>query len=343
MLALASLWAAPAAAWAGDCAPGLPGERVWYHDGDGDGWGDPEQGLTACEAPPDYIDRMGDCDDTAADVFPGAAERCDGRDSDCDEAIDAPHAIGGALWYADADADGWGTPLAPVWACEAPIGYASSGRDCDDQRADVSPGEAERCDGVDDDCNGAVDAPNPSDGDAWYRDADQDGWGDASLPTIACEAPDGFVLDATDCDDGNPATWPGAEERCDGEDNDCDTLIDQPDPVDARTWYADADGDRWGDPAAPLVACEAPAGAVARAGDCDDTDAAILPSAVDLNTVPFDPKCEPPPIIAKLTGGAGCAHSPAGLPAPAALALAWTLAQRRRRRRPTPLAATGAA
>ncbi len=44
-------------------------------------------------------------------------------------------------------------------------------------------------------------------------------------------------------------------------------------------WYADLDGDGWGDDEIEQRACEAPSGFVAVAGDCDDSDAAVSPSA----------------------------------------------------------------
>ena len=53
----------------------------------------------------------------------------------------------------------------------------------------------------------------------FYRDGDGDSYGDASSTTAACSAPSGYVADATDCDDGNATTYPGADETCDGEDD----------------------------------------------------------------------------------------------------------------------------
>jgi hypothetical protein len=48
--------------------------------------------------------------------------------------------------------------------------------DCDDSDLSVYPGAAEVCDGVDNNCNGAVDEGLL---DTWYLDADGDGFGDA--------------------------------------------------------------------------------------------------------------------------------------------------------------------
>ncbi|MBN1336778.1 MAG: FG-GAP repeat protein [Deltaproteobacteria bacterium] len=51
--------------------------------------------------------------------------------------------------------------------------------------------------------------------------------------------------------------------------------------ADLSRWYADVDGDGYGDPDAPLDASDPPAGYVAQAGDCDDGDAAVHPGALE--------------------------------------------------------------
>ena len=53
----------------------------------------------------------GDCNDVDASIFPTAVERCDGIDNDCDSAIDEEddNVIIDAIWYADADQDGFGS------------------------------------------------------------------------------------------------------------------------------------------------------------------------------------------------------------------------------------------
>jgi hypothetical protein len=57
---------------------------------------------------------------------------------------------------------------------------------------------------------------------AWYADSDGDGWGDTDSVVEDCEAPEDYVADPGDCDDGDPGVHPGAAEICDGADNDCD-------------------------------------------------------------------------------------------------------------------------
>ena len=57
----------------------------------------------------------------------------------------------------------------------------------------------------------------------YYRDADNDGYGDIDAPLNAESRPEGYVSDHTDCDDGNAAIHPGAEEiDFNGIDEDCD-------------------------------------------------------------------------------------------------------------------------
>jgi hypothetical protein len=80
-----------------------------------------------------------------------------------------------------------------------------------------------------------------------YPDEDEDGFGDGSAPIYACSNVAGTVPNGDDCNDASAATWPGAEELCDGIDNDCDDLPDpnscRPlDSADGRMDGADADG-----------------------------------------------------------------------------------------------------
>ena len=98
--------------------------------------------------------------------------------------------------------------------------------DCDDTDASVHPGADERCNGIDDDCDGTVDE-DPVDGSEAHVDADGDGYGDPEQTGSFCEDAEGWSADATDCDDTDPTVYPGAEERCDGVDNDCDGAAEE--------------------------------------------------------------------------------------------------------------------
>ncbi|MCK6523254.1 hypothetical protein L6R49_17705 [Myxococcota bacterium] len=68
-------------------------------------------------------------------------------------------------FYIDEDGDGFGSPTAPVKACEAPPGYIEVAGDCDDGDGGVSPGDVEVCDARDNDCSGLVDDGVDGDGD----------------------------------------------------------------------------------------------------------------------------------------------------------------------------------
>ena len=81
-------------------------------------------------------------------------------------------------------------------------------------------------------------------------------------------------------------------EVCDGQDNNCDGRVDEQEAADAGLWYRDEDGDGYGQDDGPIRACEALAGTVAEAGDCDDGDAAVSPGAPEVCDDGQDNNCD---------------------------------------------------
>ncbi len=218
-----------------------------------------------------------DCDDRDPFARPDHPELCDGVDNDCDGTVD--EGATEQLWYVDGDGDGFGDESAERRAsCERVPGLVLEGGDCDDGDRDRRPGAPERCNGLDDDCDGSVD--EDAGFVATYADADGDGFG-SGMPMAQCAVAGLRTLTPGDCDDGDPGNRPGAAERCDGVDNDCDGTSDE--GATAVAWYADGDGDGYGDlGASPVMSCEPVAGASVVATDCADDDAGRFPGAPEL-------------------------------------------------------------
>ncbi|MFH1464574.1 MAG: MopE-related protein [Pseudomonadota bacterium] len=253
----------------------------WYADGDGDGYGDPASSVTACAQPTGHVTDATDCDDSAADVHPGATEWCDGIDHDCDGLVNEDDAGDAITYWDDTDGDGCGDPATAATACTPPAGSSLDATDCDDADASIHPGAEEWCDGLDHDCDGLVNEDDSADAPTWYADADGDGYGDAAVPRQACSLPSGHSADDTDCDDARALSHPGATEYCNGVDDDCDGTTDEPDAVDALTWYLDDDGEGYGIATATTAACSLPSGYSALATDCDDAHADAHPGATE--------------------------------------------------------------
>ena len=276
---------------ADDDDPSATGQSTFYADLDGDGHGDASSTRIACDAPASFVADATDCDDSRSTVHPGAAEVCDAGnvDEDCDGlSNDAdPSVTGQSTFYADLDGDGYGDAASSVMACTAPAEFVTDATDCDDSQSAVNPGAQEVCDAgnVDENCDGLANDADPSvtGQSTFYADLDGDGYGDADRIAAACAAPAEFVTDATDCDDSQSAVNPGADEVCDAGnvDENCDGLANDADPsvTGQSTFYADLDGDGYGDPDRIAAACAAPAEFVTDATDCDDSQSAVNPGA----------------------------------------------------------------
>ena len=199
----------------------------FFLDTDGDGYGDKGFVKQACTVPSGYSALDTDCDDSRSDVNPGALEVCDSVDNDCDGDSDEAGAAGESTWYLDFDGDGHGDSASTSTGCDAPGGYVSDDKDCDDGNSSVSPSALEYCDSVDNDCDSSVDESGAEDTSTWYYDGDSDGYGLDGTTLEACDQPSGYAGEGGDCDDGDAAIYPEAEEVCDdGVDDDCDGAAD---------------------------------------------------------------------------------------------------------------------
>ncbi len=217
---------------------GVPGV-----DGDGDGFaslvsdgtdchdGDPAAWPGALEVPYDGVDQdcngsdLCDVDGDGLDALVCLGQDCDDNDG----------GTGAIWWYPDVDGDTYGDALSPGNLCSPLIGSdVLDNTDCDDQSVIQNPGLPDFIDGVDNNCDG-IDGV----------DDDGDGW--ASKPS-----------GGTDCDDDDPASWPGAVDSVlNGVDNNCDGIPG-----------VDLDGDLY-------------ASLASDGDDCDDVDPFQYPGAAE--------------------------------------------------------------
>ena len=84
---------------------------------------------------------------------------CDGTSSNTlDDTGDCTTTTG----FRDADGDGYGDSTDTLEACDLPSTHVADNTDCDDTQASIAPGASEDCaDGVDNNCDGLLDASDP--------------------------------------------------------------------------------------------------------------------------------------------------------------------------------------
>ena len=225
------------------------GQKQYWFDGDGDGFGALHPSQWACEKPgEEWVGNDEDCRDDRADMNPDATEVCGRVDEDCDgyidESDDSVDPTSFSTFYRDADGDGYGDPNETIERCRLIPGYVLVGNDCDDSTSTVTRNDywldadgdgygdpATQVDGCTrpadhvrnaDDCDDTMAEYNlelP-----WYEDLDDDGWGDGAAVAVQCTPPGvGLVNQLGDCDESDPDVHPQADDLClDGFDADCD-------------------------------------------------------------------------------------------------------------------------
>jgi hypothetical protein len=238
-------------------------------DGDDDGDGDFD--LTDCEPLNPLVSHK-------------SPELCNGKDDNCNLAIDEPGAAGCIPLYPDGDGDGFGAEGEEACLCQLEPPYTSfQAGDCDDDNKSVNPLVSEVCNSKDDNCDGKTDPAGAKGCMDYFLDKDGDTYGVSKDKKCLCapEAPYS-ATDVGDCNPDNAAVFPGNPEICDKLDNNCNGVPDDVDDQHCIKYYKDQDKDGYGDAKSFICGCEpkpADGFTVTAGGDCKDADPLVNPKA----------------------------------------------------------------
>jgi hypothetical protein len=238
----------------------------YYVDTDQDGFG---AGTATNSCTPlfgNYVTNNSDCNNNNANIRPNAVETCNSIDDNCNTLID--DGLTFVNYYIDSDGDGFGAGAATNTCANPGLGYATTNTDCNNTNAAIRPTASEICNGIDENCNNAID-----DGLVfmnYYLDADLDGY---YLSFInACASPGlNYAINGTtlgDCNDNNFNIHTGAPEICgNGIDEDCNGI----------------------DPACIIPGCTNPIASNFNPAANQDNGTCIILGCTDLNADNFNP------------------------------------------------------
>jgi hypothetical protein len=243
-----------------------------------EGFDQDNDGFTTCDLP------APDCNDAAPLINPGVLEVCnDSIDNDCDGGT--PDMFDGDLDGASCEVDCNDSDGSLNLSDLDTDGVTTCAGDCNDNDATVNPGLAEVCnDSKDNDCNVAT--PDIFDGDSDGATCEVDCDDTDALLNLSDADSDSFATCGGDCDDTDPNINPLAADTCDGQDNNCDGVID-------NGFDMDSDG---------FTTCSVPL------PDCDDTDPMINPGAPEVCNDALDNDCDvaTPDLFDSDLDGASC-------------------------------------
>jgi hypothetical protein len=233
----------------------------------------------------DGYDSTVDCDDENALIYPNAVELCNNIDDDCDGTAD--NGLTFVNYYVDTDGDGYGAGAASNLCSNPGAGYVTNNTDCNNNNATIHAITTEVCNNFDDDCNGVID--NGLTFVNYYVDTDGDGYGAGTASNLCSNPGAGYVTNNTDCNNNNATVHAITTEVCNNFDDDCNGVIDN--GLTFVNYYVDTDGDGYGFGTAVSLCANPGFGFVTNNMDCNGSNSAINPGAVEICGNAVDEDC----------------------------------------------------